>query len=159
MKPSAFAWGWIDFENAVIRYPDSKTGAKTLPLSAPVLDLLSRLPGSAASPFVFPAARGDGHLMSLQDTWENIRAAAGLDDVRLHDLRHSYASVGAAGGDSLIVIGKLLGHRTPSSTARYAHLSDDPLRRASDRIGATIAAALDRRETRSVALLGQAISR
>ncbi len=136
-------WNWIDFEQSVVYYPDSKTGAKVMLLGAPALNLLSKLPRLDGSPFVFPASRGDGYLMSLQDVWENIRSAAHLDDVRLHDLRHSYASVGAAGGDSLLVIGKLLGHQNPSTTARYAHLADDPLRRASDRIGAVIVSAMD----------------
>ena len=67
---------------------------------------------------------------------------AGLKDVRLHDLRHSFAAVGAAGGDSLLVIGALLGHREQSTTARYAHLSDDPVRAAANRISGRVAAAM-----------------
>ena len=70
-------------------------------------------------------------------------ASAGLGEVRLHDLRHSYASVGASGGDSLYVIGKLLGHNQQRTTQRYAHLADDPVRAAADRISKQIAAAMD----------------
>ena len=77
--------------------------------------------------------------------WFRIRKAAGLDDVRLHDLRHSFASVGAAGGLSLPVIGALLGHKPATTTARYAHLSADPLRAANDAVGARIAAAMNRK--------------
>ena len=73
-----------------------------------------------------------------------MRQAAGLADVRLHDLRHSFASVGAAGGLSLPVIGALLGHKHAATTARYAHLSADPLRAANDAVGARIAAAMIR---------------
>lgn len=75
-----------------------------------------------------------------------MRKAAGLSDVRLHDLRHSFASVGAAGGLSLPVIGALLGHKHAATTARYAHLSADPLRAANNAVGARIAAAMSRKE-------------
>ena len=74
-----------------------------------------------------------------------MRKAAGLDDVRLHDLRHSFASVGVAGGLSLPIIGALLGHKHATTTARYAHLSADPLRAANDAVGARIAAAMSRK--------------
>ena len=80
--------------------------------------------------------------MGLPKAWERIREAATLTDVRLHDLRHSFASVGAAVGDSLLIIGKLLGHRDAKTTARYAHLADDPLKAAADRISSTIASAM-----------------
>ncbi len=80
--------------------------------------------------------------MGLQKVWARIREQAGLSDVRLHDLRHSFASVGAASGDSLLIIGKLLGHKTASSTSRYAHLADDPLKAAADRISQQIDAAM-----------------
>jgi len=71
-----------------------------------------------------------------------IRKVAELDDVRIHDLRHSFASVAASGGQSLIVIGKMLGHSQPATTARYAHLADDPVRVASDAVGERIATAM-----------------
>ena len=81
--------------------------------------------------------------MNLEKPWRRIRAAAKLDDVRLHDLRHSFASVAASGGQSLIVIGKMLGHSQPATTARYAHLADDPVKAASDAVGTQIATAMD----------------
>ena len=78
----------------------------------------------------------------MHKIWHQIRTRAELPDVRLHDLRHSFASVGAASGDSLLIIGKLLGHKNAASTQRYAHLGDDPLRSAADRISQKIAAAM-----------------
>jgi integrase len=83
------------------------------------------------------------HLVNLEKPWRRIRAAAKIDDVRLHDLRHSFASVAASGGQSLIVIGKMLGHSQPATTVRYAHLADDPVKAASDAVGRYIAAAMD----------------
>ena len=82
------------------------------------------------------------HLGDLERPWRRIRKVAKLDDVRLHDLRHSFASVAASGGQSLIVIGKMLGHSQPATTARYAHLADDPVRAASDAVGSFIASAM-----------------
>jgi integrase len=135
-------WDWVDFERAALRLPDSKTGAKVIPLGAPALQVLHALPRIESNPHVFPSAKGEGHLIGLQKIWARIRAQAELQDVRLHDLRHSFASVGAAGGDSLYVIGKLLGHAQSRTTERYSHLADDPLRAAADRIAGQIAAAM-----------------
>jgi integrase len=136
-------WDWIDTTHGVLRLPDSKTGSKTVPLGAPALELLAGLPRVDGSSHVFPSTTGKGHLVGIQKIWSCIRAKAGLDEVRLHDLRHSYASVGASGGDSLYVIGKLLGHNQQRTTQRYAHLADDPVRAAADRISKQIAAAMD----------------
>ncbi len=91
---------------------------------------------------MFPGTKDRAHLVGLQKIWPRLRNRADLPDVRLHDLRHSFASVGAAGGDSLLIIGKLLGHKNAASTQRYAHLGDDPLRSAADRISQKIAAAM-----------------
>jgi site-specific recombinase XerD len=81
--------------------------------------------------------------VNLEKPWRRIRNAAKLEDVRLHDLRHSFASVAASGGQSLVVIGKMLGHSKSTTTARYAHLADDPVKAASDAVGRHIAAAMD----------------
>ena len=126
----------------MIRLPDSKTGAKTLYLNAPALAVLSELPRVEGNPFVIVGERKGARLVNLQKPWRRIRKAAGLDDVRLHDLRHSFASVAAAGGMSLPIIGALLGHSQPQTTARYAHLAADPLRAASEAIAGNISSAL-----------------
>ena len=116
------------------RLPASKTGAKTVPLGAPALRALAELPRQEGSPYVLPAERGDGHFVGIQKPWQRIRGAAGLDDVRIHDLRHSFASIAVSGGDSLYVVGKVLGHRQSRTTERYAHLKDDPLRAVAIRL-------------------------
>lgn len=135
-------WEWIDFERSVLRLPDSKTGAKSVPLGAPALDLLRNVPRVEGNRYVFPSVVGDGHLVGLQKIWVGLRERAGMSDVRLHDLRHSFASVAVAGGDSLYLVGKVLGHTQARTTERYAHLADDPLRAVADRTANAIAAAL-----------------
>lgn len=133
---------WVDYDNSMLRLPDSKTGAKDVAIGAPALELLAGLPVVDDSPYVFPAYRGDGHFIGLQKVWERIRESAGLTDVRIHDLRHSFASVAATGGDTLIVIGAMLGHADQATTQRYAHLQDDPVKAAAERTSAKIDAAL-----------------
>ena len=136
-------WQHVDFERRILRLPASKTGAKIVTLGAPAKQLLSELPRFENNPYVFPGSKEGAHLVGLPKIWSRVRAAAGLDDVRLHDLRHSFASVGAAGGDSLVIIGGLLGHSSPQMTQRYSHLGDDPLRTAADRISKEIQSAID----------------
>ncbi|MEM6623655.1 MAG: site-specific integrase [Pseudomonadota bacterium] len=139
-------WDWIDFDGRRINLPDSKTGEKSIPLNAPALEVLANTPRVDGNPHVIVGRKPGAALVNLKDPWGAIRAAAGLEDVRIHDLRHSFAAVGAGGGASLPIIGALLGHTQPSTTQRYAHLADDPLRAASDAIGAKISAAMDERE-------------
>lgn len=122
---------------------DSKTGAKFIYLSPPAIAVLEAWPQFEGNPFVITGGREGSHLVDLKDPWSAIRAEAGLEDVRIHGLRHSFASFGAAGGMSLPVIGALLGDREQATTARYAHLADDPLRSAAEAIGARIEAALE----------------
>lgn len=125
-------WEQVDFETGFLRLGDSKTGAKVTPIGAPALSLISRLPRLAGNPYVIPGEKAGGHLVGIQKVWAKIRRMAELEDVRLHDLRHSFASVGARSGESLLVIGKVLGHASSSATARYAHLSDDPVKKAAE---------------------------
>ncbi len=89
-----------------------------------------------------------GHLIGLQKFWERLRKEADLPDVRIHDLRHSFASFGIAEGMSLPMIGALLGHKHVATTQRYAHLADDPIRDAANRIGAVIGSAVNRNGTK-----------
>jgi integrase len=138
-------WEHVDFERECLRLSDSKTGAKVVYLNAPARALLRELPRMADNRRVIPGMRADGAGPAIDKVWSRVRRAAGLSDVRLHDLRHSFASVGAAGGLSLPVIGALLGHKHAATTARYAHLSADPLRAANDAVGARIAAAMIRK--------------
>jgi integrase len=87
------------------------------------------------SPYVFPASRGDRQFQGTPRIWEKIRKEAGLDDVRIHDLRHTYASVAVDQGYSPQEIGRFLGHKSPAATARYSHLRNDPLRQKANLIG------------------------
>lgn len=136
-------WEWIDIEAGRASLPDSKTGFRPLMLPAPALDLIAALPRVEGNPFVIPGGKPGSHLVNLKDPWQKVRAAANLDDVHIHDLRHSFAAVGAGSGQSLHMIGSLLGHTQAATTRRYAHLADDPQKAASDEIASQIAAALD----------------
>ena len=133
-------WEWVDVERGVLRLPDSKTGAKVVPLAAAAVKLLAELP--RRGDYVLPAAKGTGHYTGLQKDWERVRARAGLAGVRVHDLRHSFASFAVADGNSLYLIGKVLGHKQARTTEIYAHLADDPIRAVADRTAARIAAAM-----------------
>jgi integrase len=133
-------WDWVDLERGCLRLPDSKTGAKVVPLAAASMELLNGLP--RASGYVLPAAKGIGHYTGLQKDWERVRVRAGLPGLRLHDLRHSFASFAVADGHTLFMVGKVLGHKQARTTEGYAHLAADPLRAVADRTAARIAAAM-----------------
>jgi integrase len=122
--------------------PTSKTGRKSVFLSAAALEVLSALPRIGGNPHIIPGEKEGAPRSDLKKPWAAITAAAGLEGLRIHDLRHSFASVGAGASLGLPIIGKLLGHSQPATTARYAHLDVDPMRRAVDTIGATISAAI-----------------
>ncbi|SDW21090.1 Site-specific recombinase XerD [Albimonas donghaensis] len=152
-------WDWIDLASGRASLPDSKTGEKSIILPPPALAVLADLKRSDENPYVIRGAKRGAHLVNLKDPWLAIREAAGLDDVRVHDLRHSFASVGAAGGASLPIIGALLGHSQPATTARYAHLSDDPLQAAAATIGGRISVAMgDAHASGEIVLLKDSIS-
>ena len=135
-------WDHVDIERAMLLLPDSKTGKKAIYLNAPALEVLTVLPRLEGNPFVIVGQKDGSHRVNLQKPWRAIRKRAKLDDVRLHDLRHSFASIAAAGGASLFMIGKLLGHTQSATTERYAHLAADPLRAANEAIGQRIIAAM-----------------
>jgi integrase len=141
-------WRDVDFERGTITLREHKTSGrdgapKVLPMTAPVRALLAGAHRESGNAYVVTGVRPGRPFIGLQKVWERIRERAELEDVRLHDLRHGYASVGAAGGESLLVVGKLLGHGDQATTQRYAHLADDPVRAAAERISSTIARALD----------------
>jgi len=137
-------WAHVDFERGLLFLPTSKTGRKTVVLNAPALAILTGLPrlGRYVIASDSAGAKDEKPRADLSRPWRLVSRAAGLEGVRLHDLRHTHASIGAAAGLGLPIIGKLLGHSQTTTTARYAHLADDPLRRASDVIGSRIAAAM-----------------
>ena len=114
-----------------------------MPVNALILDLLKALPRHEASPFVFPASNNpQKHYTGTATFWPRIAEKAGLTDVRLHDLRHTYASNGLREGLSLVEIGRLLGHKDVKTTAQYAHLAEDQLRRGVDKSTSSLARAL-----------------
>jgi integrase len=138
----AMRWADLDLETGVWVKPASTTKQARLhrvPLSGPARLLLAKLRKAANddAAYVFPGRLG-GHRVELKKDWAEVCKKARIKDARIHDLRHSYASVLAGAGDSLVVIGRLLGHSQPATTARYAHLMDDPLRKATERAGAII---------------------
>jgi integrase len=135
-------WEDIDVPRRVLNLPDSKSGAKPVYLNDAAIELLHKIPRHEGNPHVIVGAKPGARLVNLQKPWHKIRTKAGLTDVRIHDLRHSFASMAVSSGMSLPMIGALLGHSQPATTARYAHLADDPLRAAAGAIGASIAGAM-----------------
>jgi integrase len=143
----------VDLERGLLNIPKSKTGKKSIVLNGLALAVIESLPNDG--PYLFPGlvARTPNKLRapiaepkprtSLKRAWDRIRRRAGLEDVRIHDLRHTFASIGVGENLGLPIVGKLLGHLNVVSTARYAHLAADPARRASNTIGQTIANALN----------------
>jgi len=132
-------WRCVDLERGLLLLPDSKTGRKTIILSAAALDLLRAC--ERAGDFVIPGASEDRPRSDLKKPWQAIQRHAHLEGVRIHDLRHTFASIGAGASLGLPIVGKLLGHSQPATTARYAHPDADPLRQASNVIGDRLAAA------------------
>lgn len=133
-------WEYIDFEGARLLLPDSKTGKKMVQLSAPALEVLSTIPRLAGNPHVIVGKNDGAHLVNLHKPWKRICATAGIENVRVHDLRHSFASVAASGGATLQIVGKLLGHTQIATTERYSHLAEDPIKQANEEVGQKIAA-------------------
>lgn len=164
-------WSWVDAPRRLLRLPDSKTGAKVIPLAPPALAILARRKRDA-SPYVFPAARGEGPMVGLPKAWRAVKvraneiarrraldaaqpveAAPDLSDVRLHDLRHTFASFAVADGASLFLVGKVLGHRDQETTALYAHVRSDPVLAVAEGAAARVAAAMTRSAGAEVILL------
>jgi integrase len=155
----ALQWDHVDFERQCFRLPESKTGAKTVAVAAPALAVLSDLPKSTR--WVLPATKGQGHYVGLQKHWKIVKAKAHamgveaceqdgrsidkaprFDGVRIHDLRHSFASFAVMDGAALYLVGKLLGHKQARTTEIYAHVADDPLRATAEIAARRIAQAL-----------------
>lgn len=133
-------WNEVDFERGMLHLPDSKTGKKTVMLGFAAMEVLRLLPH--VGDFVIAGADSAYARTDLKRPWDAIRRRAHLEGVRLHDLRHSFASVGAGEGLGLQIVGKLLGHTQSRTTARYAHLADSPVKRAAELVSTKIADAL-----------------
>ena len=136
-------WEDVDLEHDEIRLRDAKTGARAVPLSTTARQVLTSLPRQPGNPWVISGRARGARLSNLNATWGVVRKKAALEDVRIHDLRHSYASRALSLGESLPMIGKLLGHSKVQTTARYAHLARDSVKVAAERVSDTLAADLD----------------
>ncbi|MDE0458979.1 MAG: tyrosine-type recombinase/integrase [Chromatiales bacterium] len=132
-------WEDVSLQAGELRLRDSKTGAKRVHLGGPAVAVLRGMERREGNPWVIAGRRPGTRIASLHYPWARIRRRAGLDDMRIHDLRHSFASGGLLVGEGLPMIGKLLGHSQVQTTARYAHLADDPVKAAADRIASRIA--------------------
>jgi integrase len=138
-------WDQLDLGRGALFIADSKTGRKPLYLSAAAKVVLGALPRLESNPYIIPGTKDGEPRADLKSPWAAATRAAGLDGLRIHDLRHSFGSIGAGASLGLSIVGKLLGHSQPATTARYSHLADDPLRRAIETIGATIDGAMNRK--------------
>ena len=132
-------WEYVDLEMGELRLPDSKTGSKVVHLGDPALAVLRGILRVEGEPWVLPGAKRGTHIAYLHDSWTRILGRAEIENLRIHDLRHSFASGGLLVGEGLPMIGKLLGHNKVQTTARYAHLANDPLKSAANRIASRIA--------------------
>lgn len=147
----AARWRDIDLTTGIWSKPGATTKQKTdhvVPLSKPALQLITarRRKAAETDEYLFPGRHG-GHRVEIKNAWARVCKAAKISGLRIHDLRHSYASQLASGGASLPLIGALLGHTQASTTHRYAHLFDDPLREATERAGAIISNATRKRRS------------
>jgi integrase len=134
-------WTEVDLHRGFLRLGQSKVGPRAVPLGDAAINLLKSL-SRTNSLWVFPASRGAGPIVGIQKVWSEIRREAGLETVRLHDLRHSFASEAITTGASLYLTGAILGHRQSSTTERYAHLQSDHVRRTASEVSQHISSAL-----------------
>lgn len=137
-------WEFVDLTAGLLRLPDSKTGAKIVPIGRAAIDILNGIEKLNGNPYVITGQVEGQHLTDMQRPWRRLRKRAGLDGLRIHDLRHSFASDALQLGEDLPMIGRLLGHTQVQTTARYAHLKTDPIRAAANKVSNAIANALAR---------------
>lgn len=139
-------WSEVDFDRARIVLPRerSKTGEKAIPLNSAACEILVEWKKKKVSDFVFPGRGAKGPLIGMSHRWETVRKRANLPDVRIHDLRHSFASFAVANGASLFLVGKALGHTQATTTERYAHLADDPVRAVAESVAQQILGRADK---------------
>lgn len=135
-------WDYVDFDAQALHLPDSKSGKKVVHLGSPAVQYLNDAQRIDGNPWVITGTLKGKPLSDLQPFWQRVRARAGVKDVRIHDLRHTFASTAVASGQGLPMIGKLLGHTQVQTTARYAHLAADPVRNAADIVATSLREAL-----------------
>ena len=133
-------WKDVDLDARELRLEDSKTGARTVPISPEAAEVLANIPRVEGNPHVIPGKLKGRHMRNLNDPWDVICERAKIENARLHDCRHSFASRALALGEGLPMIGKLLGHKQVETTARYAHLSRHSVRDSAVRVADSIAA-------------------
>ena len=133
-------WEDVGFEAGELRLRDTKTGARVVPLTPAAAEVLEDLPRVPGNPWLFPGKKRGTHQRNINDSWDRIRKRAGLGGVRLHDLRHTFASRALALGESLSMIGKLLGHTQVQTTARYAHLARESVKASTAKVAESIGA-------------------
>ena len=123
---------WSEYREGMLHLSDSKTGPRTVWLSSAAHRIFDDLPRSSL--WVFPSPRRNYHLSggTLNSFWLRVRAEAGIENVRCHDLRHTYASVALAHGETILTIGRLLGHTDPATTLKYTHLADATVHEAAE---------------------------
>ncbi|ODT77380.1 MAG: integrase [Pelagibacterium sp. SCN 64-44] len=135
-------WEYVDLDAGLLRLPDSKSGAKLVAIGQAVVEVFKSIPKVKNNPYVITGTVEGQHLIDMQKPWRRLRRRAGLDGLRIHDLRHSFASDALQLGEDLTMIGRLLGHTQIQTTARYAHLKTDPIRAAANKVSDAIATAL-----------------
>ena len=131
-------WDDVDRAAGELRLRETKSGARMIPLTPAVEEVLAEIPRVPGNPWVIAGAKAGSHMANIDKVWRRLREQAGLEDVRIHDLRHSYASRALALGESITMIGRLLGHTKVGTTARYAHLARDTERASAARVGGSI---------------------
>jgi len=132
-------WDWIDWKHNLIKLPDSKTGQKPLLLGDGAMQLLDTIQRVKGSPLVFVSAAGGTTPLSIKKVWGKIKEMSDLSDLRIHDLRHNFASTAVSSGQSLYIVGKMLGHTQSQTTQRYAHLAPDPVKQAATEVSNELA--------------------
>ncbi len=131
-------WDWVDLDRAELNLPISKTGKKRIDLNEAAREVLAKVPKLKGNPFVIVGQKPGTHMVSINTPWQRVLEKAEVENCRIHDLRHSFASFAASNGLTLQMVGKLLGHKRTQTTARYAHLFDDARKAASEAMGSTI---------------------
>jgi len=133
---------WDHVTTTHLELPDSKTGKRRIPLSNDARMILENLPYTSDNPYVIVGRHSGKHITDLERPWRRLRKAAGMPELRIHDLRHTFASMAVMNGVDLLMVGKILGHSNYQTTMRYAHLADAPVRAAADKVSGLMAGAI-----------------